>query len=59
MAYLQGLSLVDQVLVRSATAGSVRFSLALNAAPEYLQQSLQAGKTLTLSEKEGVYLLQP
>ncbi len=59
LAYLQGLSVVESVMVKDASAGKVRFSLGLNAAPNYLQQYLQAGKTLLPGAAEGQYQLQP
>lgn len=59
LAYLQGLSLVESVAVKSASAGVVNFTLALNAAPEHLQQYLDAGDMLLMTEEPGVYQLQP
>ena len=59
LTYLQELSVVEIVLVKSASAGRVSLSLALNAAPEYLQQYLSSGKTLTPSAVEGEYQLSP
>ncbi len=59
LAYLQGLSVVESVAVKKALAGQVQFSLALNAAPSYLQQFLLTGKTLLPTAVEGEYQLQP
>jgi len=59
LAYLQGLSVIENVVVKSASAGRVRLSLALNAAPEYLQQYLLSGKTLAPTGVEGEYQLLP
>lgn len=59
LAYLQGLSVVENVWVKSASAGRVHFLLTLNAAPEYLQQYLLSGKILVSSGVEGEYRLQP
>jgi len=59
LAYLQGLSVVENVSVKNAEAGKVQFSLTLNAAPQYLQQYLQSGKTLVAGSFEGEYQLQP
>lgn len=59
LAYLQGLSVVERVAVKSVTAGKVHLSLELNASPEYLQQFIAAGKTLTSSGIEGEYQLLP
>ncbi len=58
LAYLQGLSVVENVQVKSASAGRVQLSLALNAAPEYLQRYLLSGKTLVPSAIEGEFQLQ-
>ncbi len=57
--YLQGLSVVERIKVKSAAAGKVQFSLTLNAAPAYLQQFLQAGRILAPGAVEGEYQLQP
>lgn len=57
--YLQGLSVVESIRVKSAAAGRVQFSLTLNAAPSYLQQFLQSGKVLAAGAVEGEYQLQP
>ena len=59
LAYLQSLSVVEQVTVKSAVAGVVQFTLALNAAPDYLQQYLAAGKKLLPADEEGFYQLLP
>jgi len=59
LAYLEGLSVVESVGVKNAEAGKVQFSLTLNAAPQYLQQYLQSGKTLVAGAFEGEYQLQP
>jgi len=59
LAYLQGLSVVESVAVNSAKAGKVQFSLQLNAAPEYLQQYISAGRTLAPSGIEGEFQLLP
>ncbi len=59
LAYLQGLSVVEAVGVGRVTAGKAQFSLTLNAAPDYLQQFLVAGKTLAPSAVEGEYQLLP
>jgi hypothetical protein len=59
LAYLQGLSVVEAVGVGSVIAGKARFRLTLNAAPDYLQQFLVAGKTLAPAATEGEYQLLP
>ncbi len=59
LAYLQGLSVVEAVGVGSVSAGKAQFRLTLNAAPDYLQQFLVAGRTLAPSAVEGEYQLLP
>lgn len=41
LAYLQGLTVVDGVTVRSARPGQVTFGLSLNALPQYLLESFE------------------
>ena len=48
MAYLQGLNLVSQVRILSAQGARMRFQLELNAAPEFLHQSIARGAVLGL-----------
>lgn len=57
LAYLQKLSVVEQVRVISASAGRVRFSLQLNALPQYLDDALSSGATLEFIDSEDAYLL--
>jgi hypothetical protein len=59
VSYLQGLSVVESLRVKSAEAGRVHFLLTLNAAPSYLQQFIASGKTLAPGAVEGEYQLQP
>ncbi len=59
LAYLQKLSLVERVEVRAATPGKVRFSLTLNALPEYLFSALQNDGILAVTKTEGEYSLLP
>jgi hypothetical protein len=59
LSYLEGLSVVESVRIKGAAAGRVEFLLTLNAAPAYLQQYLEAGKTLAPGTVEGEYQLQP
>ncbi|HET6565115.1 MAG TPA: DUF2066 domain-containing protein, partial [Xanthomonadales bacterium] len=59
LAYLQGLSVVENVAVNNVSAGKVEFSLALNAAPEHLLQYIASGKTLAPGSIEGEYQLLP
>ena len=59
LAYLQRLSMVKQVSVRSATAGRVVFSLSLTTLPDYLVATFQSDGLLTTTAVEGVYVLAP
>jgi len=57
LAYLQGLSVVEHVRVTFATVGLVRFSLELNALPQYLDEALSSGSMLELIDSPDSYLL--
>jgi len=57
LAYLQQLSVVDQVSVISAQPGNVTFRLELNALPQYLEETLLAGQFLEFDEDELNYFL--
>ena len=57
LGYLQQLSVVDQVSVVSAQPGNVTFRLALNALPQYLEETLLAGRFLEFDEDELNYSL--
>jgi hypothetical protein len=59
VSYLQGLSVVESLRVKSVEAGRVNFLLTLNAAPNYLQQFITSGRTLAPGAVEGEYQLQP
>jgi hypothetical protein len=59
LSYLQGLSLVDRVQVISAAPGAVRFTLTLNALPEYLLRTLESDAILTGTPVADVYSLTP
>jgi hypothetical protein len=59
LAYLQGLSVVDAVSVRSARAGQVRYRLQLNALPQYLEDTLNSGRVLDREGPDGDYVLRP
>lgn len=59
LAYLQRLSLVEHVSVRSATPGRVVFSLSLTTLPDYLLTTFQSDGLLTTTAVEGVYMLAP
>jgi hypothetical protein len=57
LAYLQTLSVVEQVRVLNAGGGLVRFSLELNASPQYLEDALSSGSMLEFIDSEDAYLL--
>jgi len=57
LGYLQQLSVVDQVSVVSAQPGNVTFRLELNALPQYLEETLLAGRFLEFDEDERNYFL--
>ena len=59
LSYLQGLSMVNRVAVTSARSGQVRFQIALNALPQYLEDTLVTGRVLEPGDTEGNYLLIP
>ncbi len=52
LAYLQGLTVVDAVAVQSARPGAVTFGLALNALPQYLQESFERDGVLEASDED-------
>lgn len=58
LAYLQSLSMVDEVAVDGATPGVVRLTLRLNASPEYFENSVARGRVLESGEASGQYVLQ-
>ena len=57
LGYLQQLSVVNQVSVVSAQPGNVTFRLELNALPQYLEETLLAGRFLEFDEDELNYIL--
>lgn len=57
LAYLQQLSVVNQVAVVSAQPGNVTFRLELNALPQYLEETLLGGRYLEFDEDELNYSL--
>lgn len=59
LGYLQQLSVVKQVSVVAAQAGSVTFRLELNALPQYLDELLQGGQFLELDEGGQYYVFRP
>lgn len=58
LAYLESLSIVDEVAVLAATPRGVSMALVLNAAPEYLQQALEDDRVLESEDGSGQYVLQ-
>jgi len=59
LAYLEKLSLVDQVAVQLARPGQVGFRLSLNAEPRYLVEILRRDGVLTPGNEPGEYRLAP
>lgn len=59
LAYLQGLSLVERVSVEQASTGMVRFSLEVNARPEFLAEAIARGRVLRPGTFAGEYELLP
>ena len=57
LAYLQQLSVVNQIAVVSAQPGNVTFRLELDALPQYLEETLLGGRFLEFDEDELNYLL--
>ena len=55
--YLQKLSVVERVSVKSASRGLVEFSLELNAAPMYLKEALASGRMLEYAEADSRWVL--
>ena len=59
LAYLDGLSVVEQVRVLRAGPGRVRLDLGLNALPEHFAAAVASGGVLVLQAADGEYSLQP
>ncbi len=55
LAFLQGLSIVEDVTVRAAAPGQVTFEVTLNAAPRYLQDAIAAGTVLEYDAETDGY----
>jgi hypothetical protein len=55
LAYLEGLAVVDRVNVREAGRGVIRFSLELNAMPEYLKNEIERDDFLIAGLTENDY----
>lgn len=59
LAYLESLSMVDEVTIDGADPRVVRMSLRLNASPHYFEESVAQGGVLEYREATGQYVLQP
>jgi len=59
LSYLQGIGIVDEVSVVAARPGEADFSLALSAAPRYLEETLAGGRVLEWDESKRLYRLLP
>jgi hypothetical protein len=57
LAYLEGLTVVDRVDIIEVGRGDIRFSLSLNALPQYLQNEIAVDDTLEGGPAENVYEL--
>jgi hypothetical protein len=57
LAYLESLSLVDDLAVESAMRGQVEFLLVLNAEPRYLDEIIVRDRILAPGVERGTYLL--
>ena len=58
LAYLESLSIVDDVAIEAANPASISMSLSLNATPDYLQQALDDDGVLEYEDGSGHYVLQ-
>jgi len=57
LAYLKTLSVVERVRVVTAGGGLIRFSLELNAVPQYFEDALSSGTMLEYIDSEDAYLM--
>ena len=57
--YFERVSLVENIVVRSAATGKVQFELGLNAVPTYLYEAFQSDGVLSPGDKENQYELLP
>lgn len=57
--YFESVSLVENIVIRSAATGKVRFELDLNAVPTYLYETLKSDGVLSPGDKENQYELLP
>jgi hypothetical protein len=57
LAYLEGLSLVEELVIESAARGQVGFALLLNAEPRYLDEIIIRDRVLAPGVEAGTYLL--
>lgn len=59
LAYLQGLSVVDEVNIVEVRPGEVRFVLELNALPQYLEREIEKDAILVAGPADERYTLVP
>jgi len=59
LAYLQRLSIVNQVSVVSAQSGRIMFRIELNALPQYFEEALADGGVFEREEDESFYFFRP
>ena len=57
LAYLQGLSVVDEVNIVEVWPGEVRFVLELNALPQYLEKEIEKNGILVAGPADERYTL--
>ena len=57
LAYLEGLAVVDRVNIREAGRGHIRFSLELNAMPQYLTNEIERDDVLVAGPDGNSYSL--
>lgn len=57
LAYLEGLGVVENVDVLEAGQGAIRFSIELNAMPEYLGKEIERDNVLVFHDSENEYSL--
>lgn len=59
LAYLQGLSVIDEVNILEVKPGEIRFALDLNALPQYLENEIEKDGILVASQADNRYRLVP
>ena len=57
LAYLQGLSVVDEVNILEVKPGEIRFALELNALPQYLENEIEKDGILVAGLADDLYQL--